>query len=112
MMKLRLAPLILSALLVAAHFLRSGDMLPVLLCLLAPGLLFVRKPWSLVVIQALCVVSALIWLFVLFGIIQERLITGQPWWPSALILGLVAAFSLYSGWLLESPDVKEHYSAK
>jgi hypothetical protein len=110
-MKLRLIPLILNALLVVAHFLRSDSLFRMLLCLAAPGLLFIKKYWSLVVLQALFVAAVLIWLFALYDIIQQRLMEGQRWWPSAIILGLVAVFALYSGWLLETPQVKKHYPA-
>lgn len=108
-MKSRLIPLILSAVLLAAHFLRSFDLLPMLLCLLAPFLLLIKKRWVLRVLQALTIISALVWLYTLYGIIQERIFEGRSWTASAIILGVVAAFSLFSGWLLNSPKVKDNY---
>ena len=110
-MKLRLLPLLLAALLIAAHFLRSYSLLPMLLCLLAPLLLLVKRRWSLLVLQSLSLLSALIWLYALYGIIQERTFEGRSWTASAIILGLVAAFSLFSGALLNSPQVKDRYPA-
>lgn len=110
-MKLRILPLILSAVLVGAHFLRSYSLIPMLLSLAAPFLLLVRKRWSLYVLQSLAVLGALIWMLALYGIIQERLMEGRSWLASAIILGAVALFTLYSGWLLNSPELKSIYKA-
>jgi hypothetical protein len=108
-MKYRLIPLILSAVLLAAHFLRSFDLMPMLFCLAAPFLLLIKKRWVLRILQALTVVSALIWSYALYVIIQERIFEGRSWVASAVILGIVAAFSLFSGWLLNSPKIRDNY---
>ena len=110
-MKLRIAPFILSATIVAAHFLRSYDLLPMLLCLAAPALLLIKKQWVLIVLQFLCLIAVVIWMFTLYGIIQERILEGRSWVASAMILGAVAAFTLFSGWLLNSKEVKSRYPA-
>lgn len=108
-MKSRLFPLSLSAIIVAAHFLRSGSLLPMLLCLLAPFLLLIKKRWVLWILQALTAVAAVIWMVALYSIIQERIFEGRSWMASAIILGVVAVFTLFSGWLLNSPKVKDNY---
>lgn len=64
-MKLRYIPIILAAILAAAHFLRSFSLLPMPLCLMAPFLLLIKKSWSLVTLQLLTIPAALIWLFTL-----------------------------------------------
>jgi len=110
-MKSRLIPLILAAVVLAAHFLRSSSLVPMLLCLAAPFLLLIKKRWVLRTLQALTVVSALIWMVALSGIIQERIFEGRSWTASALILGVVAVFTLFSGWLLNSPKIKDNYPA-
>ena len=110
-MKLRLTPLILSAVLIAAHFLRTYSLLPVALSMVAPLLLLVRRRWSLYVLQGLTVLAALIWLLALWGIIQQRLLEGRSWLASGLILGAVALFTLFSGWLLSSPKLRDNYPA-
>lgn len=108
-MKSRLIPLILSAVVMAAHFLRSFDLIPMLFCLLAPFLLLIKKRWVLYVLQSLTVVSTLVWMYTLYGIIQERILEGRSWTASAVILGVVAIFTLFSGWLLNSPKVEDNY---
>ena len=110
-MKLRILPLIISAVVIAAHFLRSYSLVPMLMCLAAPALLLVKRYWSLLALQVLSVASALIWLWALYDIIQQRIFEGRSWIASAVILVSVALFTLYSGWLLNTPQVKRHYPA-
>ena len=108
-MKIRYLPIILAAILLAAHFLRSYSLVPMALCLLSPFLLLIKKRWSLVTLQLLTVPAALIWLLTLYGIIQERIFEQRSWTASAIILGAVVLFTLWAAWLLNSPRVKERY---
>ncbi len=108
-MKLRYFPIILAAILMAAHFLRSYSLVSMAICLLAPFLLLIKKRWSLVTLQLLTIPAALIWLLTLHGIIQERVFEGRSWTASAVILGVVALFTLFAGWLLNYPEIKERY---
>ena len=108
-MKLRITLLALAAILLAAHFLRTSSLIPMLICLAAPFLLLIKKHWSLLTLQALTVLAAIIWLVTLNGIIQQRLFEGRSWTASGIILGVVAGFNLLTGWLLNSPLVKEKY---
>jgi hypothetical protein len=110
-MKLRFIPIILAAILLAAHFLRSYSFLPMALCLLAPFLLLIHKRWSLLTLQLLTIPAALIWLATLYGIIQQRIFEGRSWVASAIILGAVAAFTLFAGWLLNTQQAKTTFSA-
>lgn len=108
-MKLRITLLVLAAILMAAHFLRSASLLPMLLSLAAPFLLFIRRRWSLVTVQSLTVIAAFIWLTALSGIIQQRVFEGRSWTVSAIILCVVAGYNLLTGWLLNNAMVKEKY---
>lgn len=108
-MKLRISLLALSAILIAAHFLRTSSLVPMLICLAAPFLLYIKKRWSVLVIQALTVIAAAVWLLTLYAIIQERIIEGREWIGPVIILGVVAGYTLLTGWLLNSPVVKEQY---
>ena len=110
-MKLRYIPIIFAAVVLAAHFLRSYSLLPMVLCLLAPFLLLIKKRWSLLTLQLLTIPAALIWLFTLSGIIQQRIFEQRSWTASAIILGVVTLFTLWAGWLLNSGTVKERYPA-
>jgi hypothetical protein len=108
-MKLRITLLALAAILIAAHFLRSFAIIPMLMCLAAPFVLLIKRRWSLITVQALTVVAAVIWLSALNGIIQQRVLEGRSWTASAIILGVVTGYTLLTGWLLNSPSVKEKY---
>ena len=110
-MKLRYIPIIFAAVLLAAHFLRSYSLLLMVLCLLAPFLLLIKKRWSLLTLQLLTIPAALIWLFTLSEIIQQRIFEQRSWTASAIILGVVTLFTLWAGWLLNSGTVKEPYPA-
>ena len=110
-MKPRYIPIILAAVLLAAHFLRSFSLLPMALCLIAPFLLLIKKRWSLVTLQLLTIPAAVIWLVTLSGIIQQRIFEGRSWTASAIILGSVTLFTLFAGWLLNAPQVKEKFPA-
>jgi hypothetical protein len=108
-MKLRILPLIISALLLAAHFLRSSSLLLVVLCLLVPFLLFIKKRWVLWVLQVFTVIAAVMWMIALKAIIQTRIFEGRSWVASGIILGLVALFTLSSGLWLNTSQVKNNY---
>lgn len=110
-MKLRTIPIVLAAVLVAAHFLRSYSILPMLLSLLAPFFLLIKKRWSLVTLQLLTIPTAFIWLLTLSDIIQQRIFEGRSWTASSIILGVVTLFTLWAAWLLNSPEIKEQYPA-
>ena len=108
-MKIRITLLALAAILIAAHFLRSFAIIPMLICLAAPFILLIKRRWSLMIVQALTVVAAVIWLSTLNGIVQQRVLEGRSWTASAIILGVVTGYTLLTGWLLNSPSIKEKY---
>jgi len=108
-LKLRITFLALAAILLAAHFLRASTPIPLLICLAVPFLLVIKKRWSLRTIQVLIILGAVIWLFTLSDIIQQRVFEGRSWTVSAIILCVVAGYTLLTGWLLESPIIKEKY---
>lgn len=81
---------IVSGLLIAAHFLREGSLLLVLIGLAFPFLLFFRKPWSNRVVQALLILAAAEWLRSLVDLAAQRHLAGESWTRMAFILGAVA----------------------
>lgn len=105
----RLIPVMLSVLLLAAHFLRSGNGVLVLLCLLVPLLLLLRRPWVPRALQVLLVLGAAEWARTLWGFAATRRAHGQPWTRMALILGAVALFTLLSALVFRSKGLKQRY---
>jgi hypothetical protein len=107
---LRLLPVILSFLLLAAHFYRAGQLLPAGACLAAPMLLFLRWPWVPRLFQALLVLGALEWLRSLYAFAALRIAFEQPWARLALILGAVALFTGLSGLVFRSQHLRRLYN--
>jgi hypothetical protein len=89
-----------SALLIAAHFFRSGSYVLAAIGLLFPALLFISKPVAVRVVQVLLLVCALEWLRTLASIAAERQALGMPWARMAFVLAAVASFSVASAFLL------------
>jgi len=105
-------PIILTCIVLGAHFLRSGSLFVVILCLAAPFLLLVRRAWSLWALQGLAYFSALVWASTTLDMIQMRTLLGESWTRLAIILGTVILFSIFSGLLLNAPAFKARHIAQ
>lgn len=110
MVFLRLTPVFLSTLLLAAHFSRADISLMVIISLAAPLILFIRRPWVARLIQIVLVLGALEWVRTLIAIAQRRLGMGEPWLRMVVILGTVALFTAFSALVFQGKSMKERYS--
>ena len=108
-MILRMIPLVIASLLMAAHFLRGGNIGLVLLSILVPLLLLIRKRWSLILVQLSAYAAAMVWVYATIRLVQERMLLATPWSSAVIILSSVALFSVFAGLLLNSRKVKERY---
>jgi glucose-6-phosphate-specific signal transduction histidine kinase len=106
---LLLTPAVLSSLVLAAHFLRRGQLLPCACCVALVALAFVHRPWARRVWQGFLGLGVLVWLQTLSSVARTRLEHGEPWLRPALILGGVAAFTLLAAVLLEHRRVYARY---
>lgn len=104
-------PVLLSALLLGAHFLRAGRIELVVLSLACTALLLVRRRWAAVVVQIVLVMSALEWLRTMLAVISMRQSVGAPWLRFALILGAVTLFTLGSALVFFTPRLRQRYLA-
>ena len=93
-------PVILSFVILGAHFSRSDQIILVILSLGLPLLLAVRKPWSLWIIQLALLLGSIEWVKSTIAYIDVRKAIGEDWHRLAIILFSVAAFTLISGTLL------------
>jgi len=107
---LRLLPVFISFLLVAAHFFRSGQTIFVILLLCTPLLLLVRQSWVPRVIQVVLLLAAIEWLRTLINIAQLRMHTGEPWVRMAVILGVVALFTAASGLVFRNAGLRAWFA--
>jgi hypothetical protein len=106
---LRITLVIVAAILLVAHFLRQGEFILMLLCMLTPLLLLIKKRWSLFALQLLMYLDATIWLITTIKIVQERIFFGEAWVRLVIILGAVILFTIVAGLLLNSSIIKEKY---
>ena len=106
---LRLLPVILSFLLLAAHFSRA-DLLPfVVISLVAPSLLFIKKKWIPRIMQILLIAGAFEWIRAMLGYIEIRKAIGDDWIRLAIILCTVALLTAASGLVFQSKPLKRLY---
>jgi hypothetical protein len=107
----RLLPVILSALVLAAHFLRGGHLGLVLISLAALLILLVREAWAARLVQALLLLGSLEWIRTMLHLMGERRSLGEPWMRMAAILGSVVLFTAASALVFQTARMKERYSA-
>jgi hypothetical protein len=106
---IRLLPVILSFVLLAAHFSR-GDLFPlVIVCLLIPFLLLVRRAWMARSIQLLLLLGAGEWIRAMFGYIEARKLIGDDWGRLAIILVTVALLTACSGLVFRWKSLRRRY---
>ena len=107
---LRLLPVFISFLVLAAHFLRAGQTAIVYALLVLLLLLFIRKSWVPWVIQLTLLLGAAEWVRTLISVAQVRIELGEPWTRMAIILGAVAMFTLLSGLVFRGRALRIRYN--
>lgn len=112
MIVIRLLPVIFSFGLLAAHFSRA-DLLPlVIVCLIIPVLLFIRKAWVARSIQVLLLIGAFEWIRAMLGYIELRKSIGDDWTRLAMILIVVALLTALSGLVFRGRSLRKRYQLK
>lgn len=103
---------VLSLVVLGAHFLRDGNEAGVALSLAPIALLFVRKPWAARVVQLVLVLGAIEWTRTLYELVQVRSAQGMPATRMAIILGAVVVVTAASALLFETPAMKRIYKPR
>lgn len=106
---IRILPVLLSSLILGAHFYRAGSMVLVLFSLLMPLFLLIRIPWAVRVIQAGLIAGGIEWIITLVKLVSVRQAIGAPWVRLSLILGAVAVMTFLSALVFRSRPLREHY---
>jgi presenilin-like A22 family membrane protease len=102
-------PIVLSLLLLGAHFLRD-DVTPLVVVAIALcGLLFVRRPWAARTTQLALLAGGVEWLRTLMTLVLQRQHAGLPWLRMALILGAVTALAWLAAWLFQTARLGRIY---
>lgn len=107
MKTLRLIPAALMLLILAAHFLRSSNLLLVLTALALIVLLFVRRTWAARTVQVGLLLGSLEWLRTLILLVLLRRVEERPFLRLACILGAVALATALSALLLRSKPIQK-----
>lgn len=102
-------PIVLSLVVLGAHFMRYGSTLGVIGAAGLIVLLFVRQWWVARVVQIALVLGAIEWLHTLYEMLQLRMAFDQPYMRLVLILGTVIAVTLASALLFQTKDLKKIY---
>lgn len=102
-------PIVLSFVVLGAHFMRYGSDPGVIAAAVLIGLLFVRKPWVARLLQVALVLGAVMWLHTLYDLAQLRMAFGESPTRLVIILGTVAAVTLCSALLFQTKDLKKIY---
>lgn len=110
MIALRLAPVVLSLLVLAAHFYRAQALLALAATLAVLALVFVRRPWVPRVLQLALLLGAIEWVCTLVALVQVRESLGQPYTRLALILGAVALATALASLAFRWRAVRAHYA--
>ena len=109
MTALQLLPVVASLLVLAAHFLRAGNLLMVLVLLVVIGLLGIRRPWAAHVAQAALVVGVFEWIRTTIVLAGERAKAGEPAERMVLILGAVALVTGLSVFMFGTTRLRRRY---
>jgi hypothetical protein len=104
------SPIVLSALLLAAHFLRGGQAALVAISLALPLLLLVRRPWAGWLLCGGLALGSLEWLWTLVEIARVRIAMGEDWLRMAAILGTVTFITGASALLTRSRHLRRRFS--
>ena len=107
---LRLLPVIVSLLLLSAHFYRAGETLMAVLPVVFLIPLMSRKSWVPRLTQLVLLLGAAEWVYTLFSIAQIRMQFGAPWVRMAVILGAVALFTALSGLIFRGRSLRQQYA--
>jgi NAD-dependent dihydropyrimidine dehydrogenase PreA subunit len=98
----RIIPSIVACVLLAAHFLRTGQWGLVAVCLLAPLLLISRQRWIALAMQCWLLFAAWLWLYTAIKIAMWRVYLDLPWLRMFLILSAIALFSIVAATLFST----------
>ena len=106
----RIAPIVASFWLLAAHYLRFGEMLPCLLLLTYPLLLVIRHRWVPYIFSISLSMVALKWLQVTYDMVNVRLMMGDDWLRMSMIMAGVVCFTLMSMSVFQGQKLKAFYA--
>lgn len=97
----RIVPALLSVILLAAHFLRSGNVVVVGLVLASPLILLIPNHGAVRALQVLLALGFVEWMRTSYVLASMREAAGMPWARMMVILSAVGLFTLLSAVFLD-----------
>ena len=101
---------VFSALMMAAHFSRSDNLIMSIIALLLPLILFIRKEWVMRLYQILLLMGGLVWIERTIFLVKLRQRMNLPGFRLGVILGLVAAFTLGSILVFQNQKIRSIFT--
>jgi hypothetical protein len=111
MLILQLLPVMLSLVVLAAHFVRHGQPVLVFLSLAAIGLLAVPRRWAALVLQVALLLGAAEWARTLVILVRLRTASGEPVDRMAIILSAVAVATAASALVFRTRRARSQFRA-
>lgn len=102
-------PIVLSFVILGAHFARYGNSIGIIGAGVLLVLLLIRQPWVARLLQVALALGVVEWLHTLYVMTQVRIALGEPYTRMGIILGTIAAVTLCSAWLFQTQTLKKHY---
>ncbi len=109
MIIIRLIPVLLSFLLLAAHFSRADQTILVIISLIFPFLLLIKRRIILRLIQVVLIISGAEWIRAMLSYIAARKALDEDWTRLAIILSVVALYTAASGLFLQNRNILNIY---
>jgi len=104
-----ITPVVLSSLLLGAHFLRHGQYLLMLIGFIPLVALLIRHPFAVRVVQAVMVFGIIVWARTAYLLIRVRIANGFPYTILALIMGGVILLAILSLFVFRAKTLREFY---
>ena len=89
----------LSFILLAAHFLRSGDISIAFAMIGSLFLIFLKRRWSRYISAIILSAGIPVWIMTSYGAVQQRIAADSPWIRLSVIMGLVIVFFILISFL-------------
>jgi|SRR6056297_1659643 len=105
----RLIAPVLALLLLGASFFRAGNEVMVVLVVGLLAMLAVPQPWAARVVQVALALGALRWVWMAWAMASVRVAAGVPYLRMVLILGAVAAFTLFATSVFRNRRLQRYY---
>ena len=109
---IKILPIILCSLIMAAHLGRANMFVLQIVSLLIPFLLFWKNKISARAIQVFLILYGFEWIRTIFHYTRIRTANGEDWLRLAIIIGLVALLNFATALVFRSKSMEERYGLK